>query len=206
MAQAAKEKLAEKVSDKEAASELLGVEVAEDPPPPVDEQKVEVTTTILAEDALAEADVVSNLEDKLGTAEEASDVLGVPVAEVAAVEVVTAAEISPPPPPSAPPPPSSPPPVSIIDRICPEGTEGETCSLAVWVIGAAAGGSVGSCLLCCIFILGIWCGCRHAAHNRRHSKVAPAAGIPVGGPSAAVAEDSMAPQKRLYEGQMMERG
>jgi hypothetical protein len=206
VAQAAKEKLAEKVSDKEAASELLGVEVAEDPPPPVDEQKVEVTTTILAEDALAEADVVSNLEDKLGTAEEASDVLGLPVAEVAAVEVVTAAEISPPPPPSAPPPPSSPPPVSIIDRICPEGTEGETCSLAVWVIGAAAGGSVGSCLLCCIFILGIWCGCRHAAHNRRHSKVAPAAGIPVGGPSAAFAEDSMAPQKRLYEGQMMERG
>ena len=56
-----------------------------------------MTTTILAEDALAEADVVSNLEDKLGTAEEASDVLGVPVAEVAAVEVVTAAEISPPP-------------------------------------------------------------------------------------------------------------
>ena len=52
-----------------------------------------MTTTILAEDALAEADVVSNLEDKLGTAEEASDVLGVPVAEVAAVEVVTAAEI-----------------------------------------------------------------------------------------------------------------
>ena len=85
VAQAAKEKLAEKVSDKEAASELLGVEVAEDPPPPVDEQKVEVTTTILAEDALAEADVVSNLEDKLGTAEEASDVLGMPVAEVAAV-------------------------------------------------------------------------------------------------------------------------
>ena len=85
-------------SSEAEAEAALDVPVEEAPAAPTVEQKVEVTSTIVVDDKMQEADVVSGLGAVTASAEAASVALGVTVADVSQPTFVDSQSLSPPPP------------------------------------------------------------------------------------------------------------
>ena len=159
-------------SSEAEAEAALDVPVEEAPAAPTVEQKVEVTSTIVVDDKMQEADVVSGLGAVTASAEAASVALGVTVADVSQPTFVDSQSLSPPPPPSPAAPTPTSPPVCLCDGSTVSTECAEFCAAAVGLgVGILVVIIVIPIVVCCAIAICIvlCCVCKSKKKN-----VAPA--------------------------------